>query len=96
MSYIFHNLLSLEESYVYNGRVEVDELKNKYFEYQVIVKIWLRPMHLWKTMKKMCIDVLSGRCVWAYHIWLIVIKLILRKSINVYKMKGNFINTNKV
>ena len=35
----------LEEGYVENGRVEVDELKDEHFERQVVLKLRLRPVH---------------------------------------------------
>ena len=40
--------LSLEESYVDDGRVEVNELEDEHFEGEVVVEIWLGPVHLWK------------------------------------------------
>lgn len=42
---------SFEESDVENGRVEVDELKYKYFESQVVVEVRLSSVHLWNSNK---------------------------------------------
>ena len=43
--------LALEEGDVDDGGVEVDELEDEHFERQVVVKVWLRSMHLWKPIK---------------------------------------------
>ena len=40
--------LALEEGDVDDGWVEVDELEDEHFERQVVVKVGLRAMHLWK------------------------------------------------
>ena len=42
--------LALEERNVEDGRVEVDELEDEDLEGQVVVKLWLGPMHLWKRI----------------------------------------------
>lgn len=39
---------SFEKGYVKNGRVKIDELKNEYFECQVIIEVCLRAMHFCK------------------------------------------------
>lgn len=44
---IFH-LLSLEESYIDDGGVEVDKLENEHFKYELVVKLRLGTMHLCK------------------------------------------------
>ena len=38
--------LPLEEGDVQNWRVEVDELENENFKSEIIVELWLRPVHL--------------------------------------------------
>ena len=40
------HVLSLEEAYIDDGRIEVDELKDEHFEDELILELRLRPMHL--------------------------------------------------
>ena len=61
--------LALEEGDVDDGGVEVDELEDEHFERQVVVKVRLRAVHLWKK-------ILTSFC---YRIKMIKMQMLTKK-----------------
>ena len=55
------NKPSFEKGDVKNGGIEVDELEEKHFESEVVVKLGLCTVHLCKAKSKKCIIIEYGR-----------------------------------